>query len=43
MLQKAYSGKFEINFDNDNDINELFYLGNIKEPDLLIRTGGLKD
>ena len=42
ILQKVYSGEYKINFDNENDIKELFYLGNIKDPDLLIRTGGHK-
>ena len=31
-----------INLDNDKDINSLFYLGNLPDPDLLIRTGGYK-
>ena len=29
-----------INVDSDEDIKELFLLGNSKDPDLLIRTGG---
>ena len=29
-----------INLDNDKDINSLFYLGSLPDPDLLIRTGG---
>ena len=31
-----------INLDNDKDINSLFYLGSLPDPDLLIRTGGYK-
>ena len=31
-----------INLDNDKDINSLFYLGGLPDPDLLIRTGGYK-
>ncbi len=31
-----------INLDNEKDINSLFYLGSLPDPDLLIRTGGYK-
>ena len=31
-----------INLEHDKDINSLFYLGNLPDPDLLIRTGGYK-
>ncbi len=31
-----------INFDNEKDINKLFYLGSFPDPDILIRTGGYK-
>ena len=31
-----------INFDNEKDINNLFYLGSSPDPDILIRTGGYK-
>lgn len=31
-----------INLENDKDINSLFYLGSLPDPDLLIRTGGYK-
>ena len=31
-----------ISISTDEDINKLFYLGNIEDPDLLIRTGGEK-
>ena len=30
----------KININNEKEINELFYLGSIPDPDLLIRTGG---
>ena len=30
----------ENNFENENSIRSLFYLGNLPDPDLLIRTGG---
>ena len=31
-----------INFDNKKDIDKLFYLGTLSDPDILIRTGGYK-
>jgi len=31
-----------ISISTDKDINKLFYLGNIQDPDILIRTGGEK-
>jgi undecaprenyl diphosphate synthase len=31
-----------INISTDEDINKLFFLGNMQDPDLLIRTGGEK-
>ena len=34
--------KIDINFKNQNDINSLFSLGSIPDPDILIRTGGYK-
>lgn len=38
-----YSKNHEnININNNNEINDLFYLGNDPDPDLLIRTGGEK-
>ncbi len=30
------------NLDNEKDINKLFFLGSIPDPDILIRTGGYK-
>ncbi len=29
-----------INFDDENEINKLFFLGSLPDPDILIRTGG---
>ena len=34
--------KIDSNFINQNDINSLFSLGSIPDPDILIRTGGYK-
>ena len=34
--------KIDSNFKNQNDINSLFSLGSIPDPDILIRTGGYK-
>ncbi len=31
-----------INFENEQELNKLFYLGSIPDPDILIRTGGHK-
>ena len=41
VLQKIKNNT-SINIKNPNTIKELFLLGNIKDPDLLIRTGGKK-
>ncbi len=40
ILKKFKEEKTYFNFENDNDIKNLFYLGNIPDPDILIRTGG---
>ena len=32
----------EINFNNEKDIDDLFYIGASPDPDILIRTGGYK-
>ncbi|MDC3206325.1 polyprenyl diphosphate synthase [Pelagibacteraceae bacterium] len=42
VIQKALENKTNLNFDNENNINELFYLGSLSDPDILIRTGGYK-
>jgi undecaprenyl diphosphate synthase len=41
VLQKI-KDDFSININTSENIKELFLLGNIKDPDLLIRTGGKK-
>ena len=41
VLKKIKDDK-SISISTDEDINKLFYLGNIEDPDLLIRTGGHK-
>ncbi len=40
VLQLIINNHNNINFDNDKDINKLFYLGSFPDPDILIRTGG---
>ncbi len=42
VLQKIINNKINININNQNDINNLFYLGADPDPDILIRTGGYK-
>ena len=42
VIQKALENKINLNFDNENNINELFYIGSLPDPDILIRTGGYK-
>ena len=37
---KIQNSDQKINIKNEKEINELFYLGSIPDPDLLIRTGG---
>ncbi len=37
---KIQNSDQKINIENEKEINELFYLGSIPDPDLLIRTGG---
>ena len=41
MLKKIKDDT-SIRISTDEDINKLFFLGNIQDPDLLIRTGGEK-
>ena len=41
VLKKIKDDK-SIKINTDKDINKLFFLGNIQDPDLLIRTGGEK-
>tara|TARA_B100000989_G_scaffold298388_1_gene287453 strand:+ start:2780 stop:3463 length:684 start_codon:yes stop_codon:yes gene_type:complete len=42
IFKKITNEKININFDDNKRINNLFYLGSITDPDLLIRTGGYK-
>ena len=40
VIQKIIQSKKLVNPNNLSEINNLFYLGNIPDPDILIRTGG---
>ena len=40
VLKKIKQNNISLN--NDNDIKNLFYLGSLPDPDILIRTGGYK-
>ena len=40
IFNKIKNINLENNFENENSIRSLFYLGNLPDPDLLIRTGG---
>ena len=42
IFNKIINKKIIHNFENDKDINKLFFLGLIPDPDILIRTGGHK-
>ena len=42
ILENIINKKLKIKFDNEKDINNLFFLGSLPDPDLLIRTGGHK-
>ena len=42
IIKKIIEYKKDFLFYNDEEIKNLFYLGNIPDPDLLIRTGGYK-
>ncbi len=42
ILNKIINKRIIHNFENDKDINKLFSLGLIPDPDILIRTGGHK-
>jgi len=42
IFKKLMNKEVTINLDNKNDINNLFYLGSLPDPDILIRTGGYK-
>ena len=40
IIKNISESNIKINLKNKNDINKLFYLGYLPDPDLLIRTGG---
>ena len=40
ILKKIINKEVNIKIDNDKDINSLFFLGSLPDPDILIRTGG---
>lgn len=40
VLNKIKVNKSKIDLDNEEDIKQLFYIGSLPDPDLLIRTGG---
>ena len=42
ILKNISKKEVNIKFDNDKDINNLFFLGSLPDPDILIRTGGFK-
>ncbi len=42
ILKKITNSEVNIKLDNENDINNLFFLGSLPDPDILIRTGGHK-
>ena len=42
ILKKIYKKEKIINLDDKNEINNLFFLGSLPDPDVLIRTGGYK-
>ena len=42
ILKKIYNKEKIINLDDKNEINNLFFLGSLPDPDVLIRTGGYK-
>ncbi len=42
ILKYVIEKKHNINFDDDNSVSSLFYIGSLPDPDILIRTGGYK-
>ena len=42
ILKKITNSEINIKLDNEKDINNLFFLGSLPDPDILIRTGGHK-
>ena len=42
VLKKVKDNSLEINLNNEQEIDKLFYIGKFPDPDILIRTGGYK-
>ena len=42
IIKKVINKDSNIKLDNEKDINNLFFLGSLPDPDILIRTGGYK-
>ena len=42
VLKKVRNNSFEINLNNEQEIDKLFDIGTFPDPDILIRTGGYK-
>ena len=42
ILETIIEKRININTKNENDIDKLFYIGSLPDPDILIRTGGYK-
>ena len=42
IIKNVSDNKNKINYENDYEVDNLFYLGSLPDPDLLIRTGGYK-
>ena len=42
VLKKVRNNSFEINLNNEQEIDKLFDIGKFPDPDILIRTGGYK-
>ena len=42
IIKNVINRNININLDNEKDINKLFFLGSLPDPDILIRTGGYK-
>lgn len=40
IIKKIKNKDFDIDLENETEIKKLFYLGEISDPDILIRTGG---
>ncbi len=40
ILKSIKQNNIEINLEDESNLNKLFYLGSIPDPDILIRTGG---